>query len=145
MLNNTYYQFWGKYSPLRKNEKLLHQMVKSFLVCIIAGIIDVGFLYLLTTRLHIYYLISNVVSFALAVVANYLFSKKIVFWGGRHTINKEFILFITFSIIGLVLSEIIMYVLIEYFVIFYLISKLISIFLVFIWNFWSRKKFVFLR
>ena len=55
---------------------------------------------------------------------------------------KEFIVFIVLSVIGLIINEIIMYVMVDLMNIHYMISKLFSTGVVMVYNFITRKIFV---
>ncbi len=56
--------------------------------------------------------------------------------------RREFIIFVLLSVIGLVLNDVFMWLLVDFFFIDYRISKIITTVLVAIWNFVSRKIFL---
>lgn len=123
-----------------KTENTLLQLIRYFFVGGIAAVINIGFLYIFTDILHIYYLISNVFSFTLGLIVNYLLSKKFVFQEETQiSKSKEFIIYAIIGVIGLGLDTLFLSIMTNTFKLYYMISKIISTMLVFIWNFVARK------
>ena len=122
--------------------KLFKQIIKFGLVGGIAFIIDYSLLYILTEYLNIYYLYSSIISFIISLIFNYILSIKWVFDVSKQQGLKDFIIFIVLSIIGLLINELIMYIMVDKMYIHYMFSKLFSTFIVMIWNFISRKIFI---
>jgi putative flippase GtrA len=123
-----------------KTDNLLLQFFRYIFVGGTAFVIDFGLLYVFTSYLNIYYLISAVLSFLISVLVNYVMSTKWVF--NQDNINNklvEFNLFILISTIGLVFTEIILYLLTDICGIYYMISKIIASILVLFWNFSARR------
>jgi len=105
-----------------------------------AFIVDFSFLYIFTTYFHIYYLISAVLAFLIAVLINYIMSIKWVF--NQDKINNkviEFNLFILISTVGLIFTEILLYAFTDLLGFYYLISKVIASIIVLAWNFIARR------
>ena len=105
---------------------------------------DFGSLYILTDIVKIHYLISAAIAFTLGLITNYSLSVVWVF--SKRTLANKRLEFIVFSIIGLVglgLNEIIIWFFTEWVHFHYLISKVFSTVVVFFWNFFARKKFLF--
>lgn len=109
-----------------------------------AFLVDFGTLYSLTEYFHIYYLVSAGIAFIFGLIINYFLSVKWVF-NSRAMENRmfEFMLFAIIGIIGLLLNELLLWILTDILVIYYLISKLITTFLVYFWNFFARKVILF--
>ncbi len=123
-----------------KTDNLLLQFFRYIFVGGTAFVIDFGLLYVFTSYLNIYYLISAVLSFLISVLVNYVMSTKWIF--NQDNINNklvEFNLFILISTIGLVFTEIILYLLTDICGIYYMISKIIASILVLFWNFSARR------
>ena len=89
-----------------------------------------------------HYLISAIISFTISVIFNYILSIKWVFDVRKKQGIKEFIVFIILSVIGLLINELIMYVMVDFMFIHYMISKLFSTGVVMVYNFITRKIFV---
>ena len=125
-----------------KTEHLLVQIFNFGIVGVVATIIDFLFLYLFRDMCHFPLIISNTLSFCISVIYNYYASMTFVFDVDQSKSKKKnFILFIIFSVIGLVINDIIVYIVTE-FGIYYMISKVIATVFVMIFNFVTRKKFL---
>ena len=122
-----------------KNKKLLNQIIKFIISGGIATIIDWGLYYLLYNYLKINPLVANVISFTISLLYNYFASIKWVF-KIKNSNKKKFIYFIIFSLIGLLISEIILFVMINKLSINKMFSKIISSLIIVVYNFITRKK-----
>lgn len=122
--------------------KLLNQILKFGLVGGTAFVIDYVLLYVYTEFLHIHYLISSIISFTVSVIFNYILSIKWVFDVKKKQDVKDFVIFIILSVIGLGINSLIMYVMVEKFGVYYMLSKIVSTAVVMVYNFITRKIFV---
>jgi putative flippase GtrA len=106
----------------------------------VAFIVDFGLLFVFTHFFNIYYLLSATLSFLVGSVINYELSTRWIF-KERTFINKnvERILFVIIGCSGLLLNAGIIFVFTEVFGFVYLVSKMISATLVYVWNFAIRK------
>ena len=120
--------------------KLINQLFKFGIVGVLCFIIDYGVMILLTEMVGLSYLISCGISFTVSVIVNYLFSMRYVFCS-IDDLNKvnEFIIFVVLSVIGLGLTELLMWIGVEQFGIFYMASKIVVTGIVMIYNFVTRK------
>lgn len=126
-----------------KTEHLLVQIFNFGIVGFTATIIDFFFLYLFKDVFNLPLIASNTLSFCISVLYNYWASMKFVFDVNENKSKKKnFILFIIFSIIGLILNDILVWFITEKIKIYYLISKVIATIFVMIFNFITRKKFL---
>ena len=121
--------------------KLLNQILKFGLVGGTAFVIDYVLLYFCTEFLHIHYLISSIISFTVSVIFNYILSIKWVFDVKKKQDVKDFVIFIILSVIGLGINSLIMYVMVEKFGVYYMLSKIVSTAVVMVYNFITRKIF----
>ena len=123
--------------------KLVNKIIKFSIVGGIATIIDFAFLYIFKEFLNINIIIANTLSFIISVTYNYIASITWVFDVNKNkNKNIQFILFILFSVVGLIINNIILYILTDKLNIYYLISKVIATIIVMIFNFVTRKKFL---
>ena len=123
--------------------RLVNKILKFAIVGGIATLIDFIFLYIFKEFLNMDVIIANTLSFIISVTYNYIASIVWVFDINKEKNKKiQFILFILFSIFGLVLNNIILYILTDIFNMYYLISKVVATLFVMIFNFITRKRFL---
>ena len=127
---------------LKNNKKLFQQIFKFGIVGGLAFLIDYGLLFLLTEFVNIHYLISSIISFIVSLIFNYILSIKWVFDVTKKQTYKEVIVFVVLSVIGLGINQLVMYVGVGKLTIHYMLVKIISTFIVMIWNFITRKIFI---
>ncbi len=127
-----------------KTNNTLIQLFRYTFVGGVAFIFDFGSLFILTEFFNIYYLVSATISFLLGIVVNYYLSIAWVF-EKRSTDSKqlEFIIFASIGLIGLSLNIFFIWYFTEMVKMHYLISKMISTTLVYLWNFSIRKLVLF--
>ncbi|MDO8467804.1 MAG: GtrA family protein [Nanoarchaeota archaeon] len=109
----------------------------------VATLLDVLFIWFLTSFLGIYYLISTTISFTLISLANYLVIKNWVFYDRKESYAKNYLLFLIIGVVGLIWTLALMFTFVEFVGINYLIARILAAFLVLIWNFFMNKKFTF--
>ena len=120
-------------------KKLIDQIFKFGIIGALAFVIDYG----LTEVFNVNYLISSGISFTISVIFNYICSMKYVFVGRDDmSKQKEFIIFVILSVIGLGINQIIMWLMVDKLGIFYAIVKLFATAVVMVWNFVTRKIFL---
>lgn len=125
-----------------KNNKLLLQILRFGVVGGLAFLIDSSLLFVLTEYLHVYVLVSSVISFIVSLIFNYLLSIFWVFDVKKKQTVKEVLLFAILSTIGLGINQVVMYLGVEVFHIYYMICKVLSTFIVMVYNFITRKIFI---
>ena len=123
-------------------KKLINQILKFGIVGIIAFLIDYGLYNLLTSLFGINYLISNIISFSVSVIANYILSIIWVFEVNHKQTKKDFIIFVVLSTIGLGINELIMYLMVDGLGLNDKIIKLFATAVVMVYNFITRKIFI---
>lgn len=122
-------------------KKLFQQIARFGVIGVLAFAIDYGFLYAFTEWLGIYYLISSVLSFSISVIFNYIASVLWVFDVKQETSKtRNFILFIVFSVIGLGINQLVMWLGVESLGLHYMLVKIFATAVVMVWNFVTRKK-----
>lgn len=99
------------------------------------------------TEAGMHYLISGIISFIAGLCVNYALSKLLVFskkaTGAEKA--KEFSVFAIIAVIGLGLTELLMWVFTEKLSWYYMISKAIAAIIVLFWNFFMKKIILFRR
>ena len=125
------------------NNSLFQQIIKFGFVGGIAFIIDYITLIIFIEIFGISILISTAMAFSISVIFNYVASIKWVFnVNSNNSSKKNFILFIILSIVGLIITEIIMYIGTQQLDINYLIVKIFATTVVMFFNFITRKMFL---
>ena len=124
-------------------KKLFQQIIRFGFVGGTAFIIDAGILFILTQFLNVHYLISGMISFTVSVIYNYILSIMWVFDAKKDS-NKaqELSIFIGLSVIGLGINQFIMWVMVDKIGVYYMLSKIVSTFVVMVYNFITRKIFI---
>ncbi|MFS4491250.1 GtrA family protein [Maribacter sp. 2308TA10-17] len=123
-------------------------IVQQILLFLIVGgvcyVVGIALLMLFVEIAHIEVNLANFLASFITIFVCYLLNAKFVFKSGRYSRQKEVMAFFSFSIIGLALNVILMYIMTRYTPIWYVISKtLITIFIA-VFNFIVRKKLIFL-
>ena len=124
------------------SSKLFKQLFRFGIVGGLAFLIDSGVLFVLTEYLNVYYLVSSVISFIVSLIFNYILSILWVFDVKKKQTIKEIGLFVILSVIGLGINQVVMYVGADILHIYYMLCKVISTFIVMVYNFITRKIFI---
>jgi putative flippase GtrA len=125
------------------SNKLVQQIVKFTVVGGLAFIIDYATIIICKEIFNINVLLSAAIAFTVSVIFNYILSIKWVFdVKQKRSKEKNFIYFIILSIIGLILTEIIMWIGTDLVNIHYLFVKIIATAIVMVFNFITRKAFL---
>ena len=126
-----------------KTKKLFLQMFKFLIVGGLAFVIDYVTLIICKEVFKMNVLVSAAIAFTVSVIFNYILSVKWVFDVDKNKSEKKnFITFIIFSVIGLGLTELIMWFGVDILKISYLIVKIIATAIVMVFNFVTRKLFL---
>lgn len=112
---------------------------KYFWVGLVSAIVNFILLYIFTSLLKIYYIVSNILAFTVSVLVNYYCSKKFVFTKQVNNPKKELLIYIIIGIIGLGLDTILLWLITERIGLFYMLGKILTTGIVFFWNYGVRK------
>jgi dolichol-phosphate mannosyltransferase len=137
-----YLQNLLSYLPYKKN------VIKEFFkFCVVGGIgtlINISILYLLTEKIKVYYIISAIFSFVIAMSSNFLLNKIWTFKEGvKSGIRKKYFQFFLVSLSALFVNLLFLYFFTEILGIYYLISQILAIGLALIINFLGNKIWTF--
>lgn len=128
---------------MEKIKRLIIQMIKFGGVGAFCFVIDFAVLYVLCevfSEEGYWYLLFAGISFSISLVVNYILSVKYVFEvNNRHTKKQHFIMFIVFSIIGLGLTELLMWIGVSILSISPMVTKIIATVIVTAYNFITKK------
>lgn len=111
----------------------------------IATVVDMALLFFLTDLVGIHHLISAIFSFVAGLVTNFSLSKLLVFKANeaRVTPLMEFVSYTVIGVIGLGLTELILFAFTSGLKLHYILSKIIATIIVFLWNYVARKVIVY--
>lgn len=123
------------------------QFLRYLFVGGIATVVDWGILFLLTDFFNVYHLVSAIIAFIAGLITNFFLSKLLVFKVNEARVNPvmEFISYAIIGVIGLGITELIMFLFTDCWNIHYLISKVIATVIVLAWNYIARKLIVYKR
>ena len=130
---------------IEKTNNTFVQLFRYGFVAVGAFAVDYGFYFLLSYVLGVQYLVAALAGFVMGTATNYLISKYMVFQGEPKSRTFEVLLVFLVSGVGLLWLELGLYVLTDIYGIHYLLSKLIMTGVVFLWNFFARKLFMYSR
>lgn len=133
---------------------VIRQFIRYLLVGGLASAADVSLFYIFTGIFGANHILSNTVSFTIGLLINYFLSREWVFGHSGHRVGRDFLIFSVIGVIGLCLSNLILYILLDCRILFLLLgfagknivlfaAKLAAVLTVLFWNFSARKKFVF--
>lgn len=122
---------------------LLVMMIKYFFVALFIVGIEIFSFSIIIKATKTHYIVAVIISFIVATILNWFFSRKFVFKSQEGKIKKEIILVFAGSLVGCLLQVAVTFVSVEQFKMLPVYGKIISMTITFFWNFWFRLKFVF--
>jgi len=126
-----------------KSDNFYFQLTRFILVGGFTAGIDFLLLVGLVEIFLLHYLAASGTAFVIAVTINYYLSRQWVFWGGKYSNMVEFIGFFATSGAGLALNQLIMWFFVDTIHLDYKLTKIISIAIVTIWNYLTKKFLIF--
>ena len=110
-----------------------------------AALVDFTVLIIVTELFGIHYLISNICGYMSGLLVAYTLNTRWVFRYRKYEqkARMEFSIFVVIVLIGLAISEAVIYMLVETLALPYPLAKLVSIGAIFIFNFTAKKRFLF--
>jgi putative flippase GtrA len=121
----------------------LPHFIRYALVSGIALVADVAILALCHSLLDMHYLLATTLGFVMGVIVNYTLCIWWVFTDSRFSSRTvEFTITMGIAAAGLVINDLIMWLLIERAALYYLLAKIVAAAAVFFWNFVIRHYYV---
>jgi len=137
-----YLQNLAGYLPYKKN--VIKEFVKFGVVGGIGTLVNIAILYLLTEKIGVYYLISAIFSFIIAMSSNFILNKVWTFKENiKLGIGKKYLQFGLVSVSALLVNLFFLYIFTEIFGIYYIISQILAIGIALIINFFGNKIWTF--
>ena len=119
-----------------------YEIARFILVGGACFVLDYGLLYILTEYGGLHYLLSAGGSFTISVFVNYWLCLVCVFRGANTQTHRAKMLFFGSSIAGLGLNQLLMWMLVDLFGIYYMIAKPIAAGIVMVWNYVLKRRAV---
>jgi putative flippase GtrA len=125
---------------ISKTDDVKLQLFRSVFVSAASFLFDFVLLYLFTSVLGFYNLFSNIFSYTMGWVLNYILSGLLVFHTRKYKSRSKEVLFTALIVgSGFCMNELLLWILSDGIGIHYLISKAVAGALTFFWNFFLRK------
>lgn len=128
-----------------KTDNFVIQLIRYTFVGGFAFVVDFGLLWVLTEWAGLHYVLSATCSFAAGLLVNYFISTMWVFESKMKSKTMEFAAFALIGVVGLGLNDLFIWAFTELMHVHYMLSKLVTAVLVYLWNFLARKYFVFTK
>jgi dolichol-phosphate mannosyltransferase len=130
------------YLPYKRN--VAKEFFKFAFVGGIGTLVNIAILYLLTEKVGIYYLVSAIFSFVVAMTSNFFLNKIWTFKENlMSSIKSKYLQFSLVSVTALLVNLLFLYVFTEIFRIYYIISQILAIGIALIINFLGNKIWTF--
>ncbi|PJB11805.1 MAG: glycosyl transferase family 2 [Flavobacteriales bacterium CG_4_9_14_3_um_filter_40_17] len=117
------------------SEAIVYKLFKFMLVGIGGTTIDFGITYLLKEKVKINKYIANSIGYLSAATSNYVFTRIWVFESTNPNLSKQYLIFVTISLIGLGLMNLFIWLYHEKFKMNFYIAKVIALIIVLVWTF----------
>lgn len=124
-----------------KTQNTFIQFFRYIFVGGFATVVDWSALWLFYDVLGVYKYLSVAIAFLFGLFANYILSNHFVFTENRENTSRssEFMVYFVTGVIGLIFTELFMLLFDGVLGIHYMVSKIITTAIVFVWNFGSKK------
>ena len=130
-------------SELNSNS-LLKQLIKFAFVGFTGTIVNLTILYTLTEFFYVYYIISEIIAFFISVINNYILNK---IWTFKENIEerliRKYFKYTIICLISLIVNISILFILVEFFGIWYIFAEIVAIMGGFLFNFIGNKLWTF--
>jgi len=122
---------------------LVFKFLKFGVVGASGVIVDFGFTYLFKEIVKIQKYVANAIGFTMAASSNYFLNRWWTFQSHNPHIAMEYSKFLFFSLLGLGLNTLVIWILVSKYNRNFYISKLFAIAVVTVWNFFANWAFTF--
>ncbi len=137
-------EFISGYFDKRKVTSSVHKQVFLFIISGgICFITDLAILVFLVEILKMNVIVANCISVIFTIFLAYQLNVKFIFQSGKFGLRKEISLFYIFSGISFFLDVFFLFILVDYVLMWYVLAKIIVSLVVALFNFSTRKWFIF--
>lgn len=120
-----------------------YQFIRFGIAGATTALLELALIILLVEQLQMHYLWANVLSFVFANLFNYVLSRNWVFQASEKKVHMEMLSFFVVTGVGLLINQIIIYVMVDFVHLDYRFAKVLAIGGTVIWNYFGKKKIVF--
>jgi len=122
----------------------VNQLVKYSIVGGISFVADYSVFYVLVAFVDVDYLVASIYGYILGVFVNYTLARKYVY-SIENTIRKSMELLGVYliSTVGLLIHQIVIYIMVEFFINNVYISKVLASIAVLFWNYYAKKIYIY--
>lgn len=131
------------YSFVESHRTLIRHFLRYVACGGTAAVVDIGLLYVFTSIVGIYYLVSAVISYLFGMVTNYTLNKVYTFENKSTRIGTQFLIFSIIAGVGLLLNQLFLLLFVEYVGLWYLYAKVVTVGIVLMWNFVAHRYVTF--
>jgi dolichol-phosphate mannosyltransferase len=104
-----------------------HQIIKYIISGGTAAVVNIGSMYVFTDFLHIWYLISGVISFIFGFLVSFLLQKYWTFADkSTDTVHKQAALYFIVALINLAWNTLLLYIFVDLFHLWYIIAAILA-------------------
>ncbi|MDR2780827.1 MAG: GtrA family protein [Synergistaceae bacterium] len=121
----------------------LLQLFRTAAAGVLSFILDAWILYVMVEKTGVHYLLAAPISFTASFLFNFYIVREFVFPKSKKTLAAELLSYFGMALIGLGLTELCMFVFIEYLGVYLLLSKFLSAIVVMVWSFAARKYWIY--
>jgi putative flippase GtrA len=124
-------------------KKSIRMFIKFLIFGGVTAVVDFFVFIWLTLVMHVNYLLSVAISFSFAIVVNYTLNKYLNFQSSNKSHARQLTVFSLVALIGLALSEVLLYVSVEFLGIHVVLARVLILFIVAPVNFFVHKTITF--
>ena len=144
MVKSQFVMEFVKKILIDKSKNTYVQFFRYGFVATVSLAVDFGLLVYLKEVDKVNYLLAATISFTFGLITNYLLSVLWVFHSSKLVSKKhEVLIFGLIGLVGLGITDLILWVLTSGFGVYYVLSKIVATSIVYFWNFGARKKYIF--
>lgn len=128
----------GRISELWNDKGRFWEVFRFLAVGGACFLLEYVLLYVLTEYAGLMYLYSSAIAFTVSLIVNYILCVFVVFHA-QHQSEKQMILFIVTSLMGLGINQLVMWFFVEIIGIWYMAAKVVASAVVMVWNYFTKR------
>ncbi len=122
---------------------VIRQFIIYGFVALIPTVVDFSLFYILIEFAGFYYMASLVFAFMIGILVSYISQKNLTFKNSSKKYAPQFSIFCLISLVGLLISAVVVFGTVEYFGLWYIFGKVIATIGTYFWNFFAHRYVTF--